>query len=200
MKPTRCTWFEQTTQLRTFHDEEWGEPVTDADVLFEYVMLGTFQVGMGLRVVLPKREALRELLAGFDPQRLAGFKAPQIDELLDDPRVIRNRRKLEAAVQNARAWLQLLEAEQGEAGVLHFFYSFVGGQPVDAQRPDGQMPPLYTPAAEALSQELKRRGFALFGPATCYWLMQTAGLVNDHAVECYRHAECKQLAQDLASS
>ncbi|WP_310392964.1 DNA-3-methyladenine glycosylase I [Hymenobacter sp.] len=197
MSLTRCTWFEQTKQLRDFHDQEWGDPVADADVLFEYVALYTFQVGVGLRVVLPKREQFREVLAGFDPARLARFTPYQVDVLLDDPRIIRNRRKLEAVVQNASAWLGLLAAEGGEAGVLKFFYGFVSGRPVDSQRPDGQAPPLHTPAAEALSQELKRRGFALLGPATCYGLMQAAGLVNDHAVTCYRHGECQQLGQQM---
>lgn len=183
----RCTWFEQTKQLRDFHDQEWGDPIDDADVLFEYVVLYTFQVGIGLRIVLPKREAMRELLAGFDPARLARFTSYQVDELLDDPRIIRNRRKLEAVVQNAGAWLRLLAAEGGEAGLLRWFYGFVGGQPIDNQRRDNEPPPLHTPAAEALSKELKRHGFALLGPATCYGLMQAAGLVNDHAVECPRH-------------
>ena len=190
MNLPRCTWFEQTKQLRDFHDQEWGDPIIDADVLFEYVVLYTFQVGIGLRIVLPKREAMREALAGFDPARLAHFTPYQVDELLEDPRILRNRRKLEAVVQNAKAWLQLLTAEGGEAGMLAFFYGFVGGRPVDSQRPDGQAPPLHTPAAEAMSKELKRRGFALLGPATCYGLMQAAGLVNDHAVECPRHREC----------
>ena len=190
MSLTRCTWFEQTQQLRDFHDQEWGDPIADADVLFEYVVLYTFQVGIGLRVVLPKREQFREVLAGFEAARLARLTAYQVDALLEDQRIIRNRRKLEAVVQNAGAWLQLLAVEGGEAGVLRFFYGFVGGRQVDSQRPDGQAPPLYTPAAETMSKELKRRGFALLGPATCYGLMQAAGLVNDHATECPRHGEC----------
>ena len=183
----RCTWFEQTRHLRDFHDQEWGDPIADADVLFEYVVLYTFAVGIGLRIVLAKREAMREVLAGFEAARLARFSGLQVDELLDDPRILRNRRKLEAVVQNAGAWLALLAAEGGEAGLLKFFYGFVGGQPADNQRPDADPPPLHTPAAEAMSKELKRRGFALLGPATCYGLMQAAGLVNDHATECPRH-------------
>ena len=197
MSLTRCTWFEQTKQLRDFHDQEWGDPIADADVLFEYVVLYTFQVAIGLRVVLPKREQFREALVGFDAARLARLTAFQVDELLDDPRIIRNRRKLEAVVQNAGAWLRLLAAEGDEAGVLAFFYGFVGGRQVDNQRLDTQAPPLHTPAAEAMSRELKRRGFALLGPATCYGLMQAAGLVNDHAVTCPRHAECERLGQQV---
>ena len=199
MSLLRCTWFEQTKQLRDFHDQEWGEPITDADVLFEYVVLYTFQVAIGLRVVLPKREQFREALAGFDAARLARLTPYQVDELLEDPRIIRNRRKLEAVVQNAGAWLRLLATEGGEAGVLTFFYDFVGGRPVDSQRNDAQAPPLHTPAAEIMSKVLKRRGFALLGPATCYGLMQAAGLVNDHATECPRHGECEQLGQPMGS-
>ena len=120
----RCTWFEQTKHLRDFHDQEWGDPIDDADVLFEYVVLYTFAVGIGLRIVLAKREAMREVLAGFDPNRLARFSGQQVDELLDDPRILRNRRKLEAVVQNAGAWLRLLAAEGGEAGLLRFFYGY----------------------------------------------------------------------------
>ena len=161
------------------------------------MVLYTFQVGIGLRIVLPKRETMRELLAGFDPARLARLTPYQVDELLEDPRILRNRRKLEAVVQNAGAWLQLLAAEGGEAGVLKFFYGFVDSQPVDNQRNDEQVPPLHTPAAEIMSKELKRRGFALLGPATCYGLMQAAGLVNDHAVTCCRHGECAQQARQL---
>ncbi|WP_051718386.1 DNA-3-methyladenine glycosylase I [Hymenobacter sp. IS2118] len=155
----------------------------------------TFRVGSCLRIVLPKREPMRELLVGFDLARLARFTAYQVDELLDDPRLIHNRRKLEVVVHNAGAWLKLLAAEGGEARVLKFFYGFVDGRPVDNQRADAQPPPLHTPAAEALSKELKRRGFALLGPATCYGLTQAAGLVNDHAVECPRHGECRQLVR-----
>jgi DNA-3-methyladenine glycosylase I len=183
----RCSWFDEDNLMRDFHDQEWGEPVTDTDILFEYLTLHTFQVGMSFRMVLGKREHFREELAGFIPERLARFGPEQTDQLVENPRLIRNRRKIEAAINNARAWLRLRDELGGDEQMLQFFYSFVNGTPINNQRPAQQPPALHTPEAEALSRALKERGFALTGPATCYGLMQTAGLVNDHAVTCFRH-------------
>lgn len=198
MEHTRCSYFEKPALMRDFHDHEWGEPVTEADILFEYVVLYGFGVGIGMRLVLQKREYFREELAGFDPDRLARFGPDRIDELLENTRLIRNRRKMEAAVTNAQAWLRLRDELGGDRQIVAFFYDFVNHQPIDHQRPDDQPPPLSTPESEALSRALKKRGFALMGPATCYGLMQTAGLVNDHAVTCYRHAVCIELASSLS--
>ncbi len=183
----RCSWFDQNNTLRDFHDHEWGEPVTEADILFEYLTLHTFGVGIGMKLVLQKREHFRQELAGFDPERLARFGPNQVEELLENPRIIRNRRKIEAAIANAKAWLQLGNELGGEAQIVAYFYAFVDGMPIDNQRLDHEPPPLTTPAAEAMSVALKTRGFSLTGPATCYGIMQTAGLVNDHAVTCFRH-------------
>lgn len=193
---TRCTWFEKLALLRDFHDHEWGEPVTDADILFEYVVLYGFGVGIGMNLVLQKREHFREELVGFDPDRLARIGPNRIDELLENTRLIRNRRKMEAAVTNAQAWLRLRDELGGNEQLVAFFYTFVNGIPLDNQRPDGDPPPLSTPVSEAMSQTLKKRGFALMGPATCYGLMQTAGLVNDHAVNCFRHHHCLDLVRN----
>ena len=195
--PTRCSYFEKPAGLRDFHDHEWGEPVTDADVLFEYVVLYGFSVGIGMNLVLQKREHFRGELAGFDPDRLAHVGPARIGELLENTRLIRNRRKMEAAVTNAQAWLRLRDELGGNEPLVAFFYAFVNGTPVDTQRADNDPPPLSTPASEAMSQALKKRGFALMGPATCYGLMQTAGLVNDHAITCFRHRHCLDLAQNL---
>ena len=194
---TRCSYFEKPVLLRDFHDHEWGEPVTDADILFEYVVLYGFSVGIGLNLVLQKREHFREELAGFDPDRLANVGPARIDELLENARLIRNRRKMEAAVTNAQAWLRLRDELGGNEPLVAFFYTFVNGTLLDNQRPDGDPPPLSTPESEAMSRALKKRGFALMGPATCYGLMQTAGLVNDHAVSCFRHGHCLDLARNL---
>ncbi|UYZ59664.1 DNA-3-methyladenine glycosylase I [Hymenobacter latericus] len=194
MAANPCPWADLNPQMRAFHDHEWGEPVADAGILFEYLVLHSFQIGFDFPVVLKRREAFRELLANFEPERLARFGPDDVEELLHNPRILRNRRKLEATVQNARAWLQLRQELGGDLGLLRFFYGFVGGQPLDNQRTAANPPPLSTPASEALSKELKRRGFMMTGPATCYNLMQTAGLVNDHLLSCPRHAECRQLA------
>lgn len=189
-----CHWMQQSELLQSFHDHEWGEPVADPDVLFEYLVLHTFQLGFDFPVVLRRREAFRELLAGFDPERLARFGEAEVEELLLNPRIIRNRSKLEATFQNARAWLQLRREVGGQEQLLPFFYAFVGGRPLDTQRGPDHLPPASTPASAALSQELKRRGFSMTGPVACYNIMQTAGLVNDHLTTCPRHAECRQLA------
>lgn len=191
-----CPWPGANPLLQAFHDHEWGEPVADASILFEYLLLHTFQLGFDFPVVLRRREAFRELLANFDADRLARFDEDDLAELLLNPRILRNRRKLTAAVQNARAWLQLRRELGGEEFLLPFFYAFVGGRPLDNQRSAANPVPLSTPASETMSKELKRRGFAMTGPVTCYNLMQSAGLVNDHLVTCPRHAECQQLAQE----
>lgn len=190
-----CRWTAQGALLQAFHDHEWGEPVAEPSILFEYLVLHSFQIGFDFPVVLSRREAFRELLAGFDPDKLARFDEDDIAELLLNPRILRNRRKLEATVQNAQAWLRLREGVGGEAHILPFFYGFVGGRPLDNQRGADNPVPLSTPASEAMSKELKRRGFAMTGPVTCYNLMQTAGLVNDHLLGCPRHAECATLSR-----
>jgi DNA-3-methyladenine glycosylase I len=190
----RCPWAETSDLLRAFHDHEWGEPVQEADILFEYLILHTFQLGFNFPVVLKYREAMRELLAGFEPARLARFGEAQITALLANPRMLRSRRKLEAAIQNARAWLQLRQEMGGsEASLLAFFFAYVGGAPLDGRREASNLPPISTPASVALSHALKRRGFAQLGPANCYALLQTAGLVNDHLLSCPRHVVCAAL-------
>lgn len=194
---SRCSYFEKPAVMRDFHDHEWGEPVTDAEILFEYVVLYTFQVGIGIKVVLQKREQFREALFGFVPERLAQLSPDAVDELLLDPRIIRNRRKLEATVTNAQAWLRLRDELGGDRAIVAYFYDFVNRQPIDNQRADDNPPPLTTPEAEAMTMALKERGFTILGPASCYGLMQTAGLVNDHAVTCFRHWVCLDLAASL---
>lgn len=181
------------TLLRSFHDHEWGEPVAEAAILFEYLVLHTFQIGFDFPVVLRRREAFREVLLGFDADRLARCGDDDVETWLLDPRILRNRRKLEATLQNARAWRQLRLDVGGEDHLLPFFYRFVGGRPVDNGRGAANPVPLSSPASEALSKELKRRGFSMTGPATCYNILQTAGLLNDHHVTCPRHAECLAL-------
>jgi len=189
-----ASWAAQSELLRAFHDHEWGEPVAELAILFEYLVLHTFQLGFDLPVVLKRREGFRELLATFDPERLARWGEDDIADVIGDPRIIRNRRKLEATVRNAQAWLRLRGDVGGEAGLLPFFYAYVGGHPVDGRRSAARPAPVSTPESEALSQELKRRGFVMTGPITCYNLLQTAGMVNDHWVSCPRHAACAALA------
>ncbi|UOQ67594.1 DNA-3-methyladenine glycosylase I [Hymenobacter volaticus] len=190
----RCPWADHNDLLRDFHDHEWGEPVAEAGILFEYLVLHTFQLGFDFPVVLKRREGFRELLANFDPERLARFGEDDIAELLLNPRILRNRRKLEATVLNAQAWLRLRQQVGGDDELLAFFYQYVGGQTLDNQRSATDPIPLSTPQSEAMSKDLKKRGFVMTGPVTCYNILQTAGLVNDHLLSCPRHAECAALA------
>ncbi|UOG76442.1 DNA-3-methyladenine glycosylase I [Hymenobacter tibetensis] len=191
----RCPWADHNNLLRDFHDHEWGEPVAEAGILFEYLVLHTFQLGFDFPVVLKRREGFRELLANFDPVQLARFTEDDIAELLLNPRILRNRRKLEATVVNAQAWLRLRQQVGGDDALLAFFYQYVGGHTLDNQRSATNPVPLSTPQSEAMSKDLKKRGFVMTGPVTCYNILQTAGLVNDHLVSCPRHAECASLAE-----
>lgn len=195
-----CSWANQSALLRAFHDHEWGEPVAEAIILFEYLVLHTFQLGFDFPVVLTRREGFRELLDNFDPDRLARWGTDEIEAVIGNPRIVRNRRKLAATVQNAQAWLRLRREVGGEAGLLAFFYAYVGGQPVDGQRSAAHPAPPFTPASLAMSQDLKRRGFAMTGPVSCYNILQTAGLVNDHWLSCPRHAVCAKLAGEHRAS
>lgn len=129
-----CPWADRSPLLRAFHDHEWSEPVAEAGILFEYLVLHTFQLGFDFPVVLKRREGFRELLAHFDPDRLARWGEDEIAEVMLNPRILRNRRKVEATVQNAQSWLRLRQEVGGEAGLLPFFYAYVGGRPVDGQR------------------------------------------------------------------
>lgn len=192
-----CPWANQNELLRAFHDHEWGEPVAEAGILFEYLVLHTFQLGFDFPVVLKRREGFRELLANFDPDRLARWGEDDIAEVILNPRILRNRRKLEATVQNAQAWLRL-RREVGEDGLLPFFYAYVGGRPVDGRRSETNPVPSFTPKSTAMSQDLKRRGFVMTGPVSCYNILQTAGLVNDHWLSCPRHAECAGMANSFS--
>lgn len=194
MSTTICPWVEANELARDYHDQEWGGPLLDARMLFEYIVLHTFMVTLSLDIILKRREAFRHLLAGFDPQLLSQFGPSDVEALLANPRIIRNRRKIEASIENAQAWLALAKELGSEDAIPDHFLSFLGGQQrVNRWRSPGQVPGT-SPQAEALSKDLKKRGFMLLGPVSCYSLMQTAGFVNDHLITCPRHAECTQVA------
>ena len=192
--PLACPGFDHDAYTRAFHDHEWGEPVTEAIILFEYLVLHTFRAALPLDWVLKRREAFRDALHNFDPGRLARFDEDDIAEFLRNPHVIRNRRKAETTRQNAQAWLRLRTELGGDAALVRWFYAFVGGRPHVNRWKHPADVPATAPAGDALSRELKRRGFGLLGPVGCYQLLQTAGLVNDHLISCPRYADCAQLA------
>ena len=185
--PVRCDWVPAGDPLYVaYHDEEWGVPVRDDRRLFELLVLEGAQAGLSWATILRKREGYRRLFAGFDPDEVARFDERRVEELLADPAIVRNRLKVESAVENARRVLEV-QAELGSLAAL--LWGAVDGQPlVNRWRTIADIP-AETAESGALSKELKRRGFRFVGPTVCYALMQAAGLVNDHVVSCFRHGE-----------
>ena len=176
----RCSWA-TTPQMIAYHDEEWGVPVHDDRILFEFLILEGAQAGLSWETVLRKRERYRTVFHGFDPQRVARITPARIERLLADPGIIRNRAKVEATVGNARAFLAVQEAF---GSFDRYVWDFVGGVPIDHRpRSAADVPPT-GPESEVLSKDLKRRGFRFVGSTIVYAFMQAVGLVNDHLRGC----------------
>lgn len=184
---TRCPW--PTNPLAVaYHDDEWGVPCRDERRLFEQLNLEGAQAGLSWDTILAKRARYREVFAGFDPERVARFGARDITRLLGDAGIVRHRGKLEATRDNARAWLALREVE---GDVVAWLWSFVGGAPVVNRWRRMADVPASTPGSEELGRALKARGFRFVGPTTCYAFQQAAGMVDDHLVSCFRHADAR---------
>ncbi|HEX2045004.1 MAG TPA: DNA-3-methyladenine glycosylase I [Gaiellaceae bacterium] len=183
----RCAWVPEGDPLYVaYHDEEWGVPSHDERHLFEMLVLEGAQAGLAWSTILRKRESYRRAFAGFDAERVARYGARDVERLLANPGIVRNRLKVEAAVANARATLALRE----DAGGLDaFLWTFVGGEPLVGRRRSLAEIPAETEESRAMSKALKRRGFRFVGPTICYALMQAVGLVNDHVLECFRYRE-----------
>jgi len=167
-----------------YHDEEWGVPVHDDPRLFEFLVLEGAQAGLSWETILKKRERYREVFEGFDPARVARFTEARVERLLLDPGIVRNRLKVRGAVRNAKAFLAVAE-ERGSFDA--FLWGFVDGRPLQPRRRSLREVPATTPESDALSKDLRRRGFTFVGSTICYALMQAVGLVNDHPVDCPRH-------------
>jgi DNA-3-methyladenine glycosylase I len=178
---TRCAWVPADDPLYVaYHDDEWGVPVRDDRTLFELLTLEGAQAGLSWSTILRKREGYRRAFAGWDVEVIAGFGERDVERLLGDAGIVRHRGKIESVIGNARATLAL------DGTLSELLWSFVGGEPkVNAWQTVGEIP-AQTPASAAMSKELKRRGFRFTGPTTCYALMQSAGLVDDHTVDCFR--------------
>ncbi len=182
--PTRCVWPGDDPLYVAYHDEEWGVPVFDDRALFEKLVLDGFQAGLAWITVLRKRERFIEVFDRFDPERVAAFDEHRIDELLADPGIIRSRAKIEAAIGNARVWLEMRE---GGASFAELLWSFTGGRTKVNRWARLDQIPAVTPESTAMAKELKSRGFKFVGPTICYAFMQAVGMVNDHVVSCFRH-------------
>jgi DNA-3-methyladenine glycosylase I len=185
--PTRCGWAPAGDPLYVaYHDEEWGVPSHDEHHLYEMLTLEGAQAGLSWATILRKREGYRQAFSGFDPARVARFGTRDVERLLADPAIVRNRLKVESTVANARAILALRDSHETLDGLL---WGFVGGEPRrNSWRALADLP-AQTDESRAMSRELKRRGFRFVGPTVCYALMQAVGLVNDHVVSCFRHEE-----------
>jgi DNA-3-methyladenine glycosylase I len=180
MTPRRCGWARTPLGI-AYHDAEWGVPVHDDRVLFEFLILEGAQAGLSWETILNKRDAYRKAFSGFDPARVARFTAARVDKLLADPGIVRNRLKIQSAITNAKAFLEV----QREFGSFDaYVWQFVGGKP-RVNRPGAQVPAT-TPESDALSKDLSKRGFKFVGSTIMYAFMQAVGMVNDHAADCFR--------------
>ena len=179
----RCPW---AGAYPAYHDEEWGVPIHDDPLLFEFLVLEGAQAGLSWATILNKREGYRRAFDGFDPARVARFDGRRIETLIADPGIVRNRAKIEAAVGNARAFLRV----QQELGSFDaYVWRFVGGRPKQSAWTAMDEIPASTPESEALSKDLKKQGFRFVGPTICYAFMQAVGMVNDHLKSCFRYRE-----------
>jgi DNA-3-methyladenine glycosylase I len=179
----RCAWANNELAIR-YHDEEWGRPVHDDRTLFEFLILEGAQAGLSWNTILAKRDNYRKAFDGFDPQRVAEYNRRKIQQLLRDPGIVRNKLKIASAVENAKAFLRV----QQEFGSFDcYIWQFVGGKPLVNKRKTLKQIPAKTAESDAMSKDLKRRGFNFVGSAICYAFMQAVGMVNDHVVSCHRY-------------
>jgi DNA-3-methyladenine glycosylase I len=187
MKPniTRCAWARTEPNL-SYHDTEWGVPLHDDRALFEFLILEGAQAGLSWETILKKRANYRLAFDNFNAPRIAKYDQDKVKALLANPGIVRNRLKIAAAIQNAKAFLPL----QKEFGSFNaYVWQFVGGRPKQNSWKTGEPIPAASPESQALSKDLLQRGFKFVGPTICYAFMQAVGMVNDHAIDCFRYAE-----------
>jgi DNA-3-methyladenine glycosylase I len=186
---SRCGWSEASPEYIDYHDREWGAPTHDDRRLFEFLILEGAQAGLSWATILRKREGYRRAFAAFDAEAVAGFDEGTVRKLLGNADIVRNRRKIEAAIQNARAYLRL-QSQPG--GFDAFVWKFVDGKPVqNAWRSLAEIPATTT-ISDVMSKELKRSGFTFVGSTICYAYMQATGMVNDHITSCFRWREVQE--------
>jgi DNA-3-methyladenine glycosylase I len=189
---TRCAWPGQDPLYVAYHDEEWGVPEYDDRALYEKLILDGFQAGLSWITILRKRDNFRRAFDGFDPKKIARYSEAKIAKLLKDEGIIRHRGKIEGAIKNARIYLDIMEEPGGFSGYL---WNFVDGKPLQNKWAGMKQVPAETPMSQALSKDLKKRGFTFCGPTIVYAFAQAVGMVNDHMTGCFRHKECAKLAR-----
>ena len=183
---TRCWWCGDDSLYQQYHDDEWGVPVHDERLLFEFLCLEGAQAGLSWITILRKRDHYRLVHDNFEVEKIAAYNDAKIADLLQDPGIVRNRLKVNGFVKNARACLELWD--QGLT-LNDYLWKYVDGQPLQNNRKSMADIPANTEISDAMSKDLKKRGFTFVGSTICYAFMQAAGLVNDHVVDCYRHRE-----------
>jgi DNA-3-methyladenine glycosylase I len=188
---TRCDWCGNHPLYVEYHDKEWGVPVRDDQKLFEFLLLEGAQAGLAWITILRKREGYRALFDAFDPEKIARYQDRKLERLLQDARIVRNRRKVYGARTNARAFLEVRD----EFGTFSdYIWGFVDGQPIQNHWQSMREIPATSPLSDTISKDLKRRGFTFVGSTIVYAHMQATGMVNDHVTGCFRHRQCQELA------
>lgn len=178
----RCAWCEKDDLYRDYHDNEWGKPVYDDDKLFEFLILETFQAGLSWYTILKKRENFRKAFDNFDYKKVAQYKEEKVEELLQDAGIIRNKLKVKGTISNAIAFMEV----QKEFGSFSkYIWNFTDGKPIENNRKSLREVPSTTPLSDAISKDLKKRGFKFVGSTVVYAHMQATGMVNDHVVDCW---------------
>jgi DNA-3-methyladenine glycosylase I len=182
----RCDWSDSSELMRFYHDSEWGVPLHDDTKLFEFLVLDGAQAGLSWSTILKRREGYRKAFDNFDAQKIAGYTERDVSRLLTDSAIIRNRRKIESVIGNARAFLYVRE---GFGSFDHYVWRFVDNRPIRNVWQKLTDIPASTAESKAMSKDLQQRSFSFVGPTICYAFMQAAGLVNDHLVDCFRYEE-----------
>lgn len=184
MRTDTCPWPTDDRLMIEYHDTEWGVPLHDDRKLFEFMVLDAFQAGLSWRTVLHKRENFRKAFDNFEPEIIAGYPEEKIQELLQDTGIIRNKAKISATVENAKAFLKVRQ----EFGTFDsYIWQFTGGKTIHNGLKSLSEMPVSSPESDAMSRDLKKRGFRFVGSTICYAFMQAAGMVNDHLIGCFRH-------------
>jgi len=191
----RCSWATKETLL-AYHDQEWGVPVHDDRVLFEFLILEGAQAGLSWSTILNKRDNYRRAFDNFDARKIARYDAGKVQKLLADPGIVRNRLKIRAAIQNAKAFL---EVQKEFGGFDAYIWRFVGGKPIRNRWKAGASLPACTSTSDAMSKDLRSRGFNFVGSTICYAFMQAVGLVNDHSLDCFRYREVQAASRPAIS-
>ena len=192
MTRKRCAWGEGDPLYQSYHDTEWGVPIHDDRKLFEFLILEGMQAGLSWITILKKRDNFRAAFDQFDPEKMARYDEAKINDLLQNPGIVRNRLKVQSAVKNARGYLAVMEKE---GSFSQFLWQFVDGRPLQNQWRTLRDVPAETAVSRTMSQALKQYGFSFVGPTICYAFMQAVGMCNDHLTDCFRHPQCAALAQ-----